>query len=148
MSRGESSHPLKPRYEVAWFLSEWQTERVRTGRAANQVPSPVTTAPNVTAFSAKLAVFACPSTSNYNASVPDILEWNNGAIPVRKVGIAARSDYEVVGGVQVRRQTASSADLSIIQFGPWGEPTYAVASGVSLRYPGSTHEGRWSASPA
>jgi prepilin-type N-terminal cleavage/methylation domain-containing protein/prepilin-type processing-associated H-X9-DG protein len=111
-----------------------QLEQAVVYNALNQA-SPVTTAPNATAFSAKLAVFACPSTSNYNDSVPDISEWNNGAIPVRKAGIAARSDYEAIGGVQVRRQApSSSADLSIIQFGPWGEPTYDVASGASLRY--------------
>ena len=38
MRRGEHSHPLKPQSEVARLLSEWQTERVRTGRAANQLP--------------------------------------------------------------------------------------------------------------
>lgn len=110
-----------------------QLEQAAVYNALNQA-LPVTTAPNVTAFSTKLAVFVCPSTSNYNASVPDILEWNDGAFPVRKAGVAARSDYEVIGGVQVRRQTANSTDLSIIQFGPWGEPTYDVANGASIRY--------------
>jgi hypothetical protein len=37
MRRGEHSHPLKPQSEKAWLLSEWQTERVRTGRDAYQL---------------------------------------------------------------------------------------------------------------
>src|SRR3954453_19008612 len=37
MRSGEPSHPLQPQSEVLWFLSEWQTGRVRTGRAANQL---------------------------------------------------------------------------------------------------------------
>jgi hypothetical protein len=37
MRSGESSHPLQPQSEVLWFLSAWQTVRVRTGQAANQL---------------------------------------------------------------------------------------------------------------
>jgi len=38
MRRGEHSHPLKPQSEMVWLLSEWQTERMRIGQAANQLP--------------------------------------------------------------------------------------------------------------
>ena len=37
MRRGEHSHPLKPQTEVVRLLSEWQMERLRAGRAANQL---------------------------------------------------------------------------------------------------------------
>jgi site-specific recombinase XerD len=33
----EHSHPLPSQTEVAWLLSQWQTERVRTERVANQL---------------------------------------------------------------------------------------------------------------
>jgi hypothetical protein len=39
MRRGKHSHSLKQQFEVAWLPSEWQTERVRTGRSANQLQS-------------------------------------------------------------------------------------------------------------
>jgi hypothetical protein len=37
MRRGKHSHALKQQSKVAWLPSEWQTERVRTGRSANQL---------------------------------------------------------------------------------------------------------------
>jgi len=95
---------------------------------------PSTTPPNQTGLNVQVALFLCPSTSNHNVNVPGILEWNDGKIPVKPVGTAARSDYEAVGGVQLSRQTRSSLDLSIHQLGAWGEPTYDVATGAALRY--------------
>ena len=37
MKSGEPPHPFKAQSEVLGFLSAWQTERVRTGQAANQL---------------------------------------------------------------------------------------------------------------
>jgi hypothetical protein len=34
----EAPHPLRLQAEVAWLSPEWQTERVRSGRIANQLP--------------------------------------------------------------------------------------------------------------
>lgn len=95
---------------------------------------PATVASNQTAINVGISLFVCPSTNSPHRIVPDILAWNDGAIPVAKVGTAARSDYEVLGGVQAAAQTRSSSDLSIIRFGPWGEPTYNVSNGASLGY--------------
>jgi hypothetical protein len=33
----EAPHPLRLQAEVAWLSPEWQTERVRSGRIANQL---------------------------------------------------------------------------------------------------------------
>ena len=95
---------------------------------------PATVASNQTAINAHITTFVCPSSSNPHQTVPDIYAWNDGAFPVAKVGAAARSDYEAVGGVRVAPQTRTSSDLSIIQFGPWGEPTYDTSNGFSIGY--------------
>jgi len=102
--------------------------------ASLNLAAPATVPANQTGLNVGLALFLCPSTRRPRPTVPDIFEWNDGAIPVVKVGTAARSDYEAVGGVQVERQTGSSADLSIVRFGAWGEPTYDKANGHALRY--------------
>ncbi len=95
---------------------------------------PPTVAANQTAINVRLAVFVCPSSSNPHQVVPDIGAWNNGAIQVATVGTAARSDYEAVGGVQVKPQTRPSFYLDIIEFGAWGEPTYAPSTNTSVSY--------------
>lgn len=95
---------------------------------------PTTVASNQTAINVRISLFVCPSSSNPTQIVPDIGAWNDGAGTVAKVGTAARSDYEVAGGVQVAPQTRVSSDLSIIRFGAWGEPTYDISNGKSLRY--------------
>lgn len=110
-----------------------QLEQAAVYNAMN-LGAPVTTPSNRTGFATRLSVFVCPSTSNYNEDVPGLLEWNGGQPPVRQVGTGARSDYEVIAGVRVAPQTGSSADLSIIRFGPWGEPSYDVATGLTTRY--------------
>lgn len=98
------------------------------------INAPATVAANQTAINVRISTFVCPSSNNPNQTVPDILGWNDGAIPTAKVGTAARSDYEVAGGVQVARQTGMSYDLSIHEFGGWGEPTYNTSNGSSVRY--------------
>jgi prepilin-type N-terminal cleavage/methylation domain-containing protein len=54
---------------------------------------PATVATNQANLITSVSVFVCPSTRIQNAIVPDILEYNNGAIPTKKMGNAARSDY-------------------------------------------------------
>ena len=93
-----------------------------------------TMAANQTAINVSLEVFVCPSTSNPTRVIPDIYQWNGGAIPVTKVGTAARNDYEVVGGIRVSAQLTTSLDLSQVAFGPWGEPTYDLVTGAALSY--------------
>ncbi|WP_165235655.1 DUF1559 domain-containing protein [Aquisphaera insulae] len=95
---------------------------------------PATTPANQTGLNATVGTFLCPSTSTPNMNVPAILEWNDGKFPTRSIGTAARSDYEIVGGVRIKHQTGSSSDLSIVRFGAWGEPTYNLATGASIRY--------------
>jgi prepilin-type processing-associated H-X9-DG protein len=96
---------------------------------------PTTTMENQTALNISLTVFLCPSTSNYNPTVPGILEWNDGKLPVKVIGTAARSDHELVGGVYVLPQNrTSSLDLRGVRFGAWGEPTYNPVTWASLRY--------------
>ena len=95
---------------------------------------PATVAANQTAINVRISTFVCPSSNNPHQTVPDIFAWNDGAIPVAKIGTAARSDYEATGGVQVARQTGLSTDISIHEFGGWGEPTYDLSNGSSVRY--------------
>ncbi len=105
--------------------------------ASLNIALPTTTMDNQTALNVSLAVFLCPSTSNSNPTVPGVLEWNNGKIPVKVIGTAARSDYEIIGGVHVlTRQTLPETSLEMrgVRFGVWGEPTYNIATNASLRY--------------
>ncbi|MBA3485220.1 MAG: DUF1559 domain-containing protein [Pirellulales bacterium] len=95
---------------------------------------PATDPKNQPAINHETAVFVCPSTANTNAVVPEIMGFNDGKFSTTKIGTAARSDYEVVAGVQVAPQQSTSADLSGIRFGAWGEPTYDPTNGKSLRY--------------
>ena len=60
-------------------------------------------------------------------NVPDIYEWNDGNIPTKLIGSAARSDYEVVSGARFHPappDTFQSGDVRGQRFGPWGEPRY------------------------
>jgi prepilin-type processing-associated H-X9-DG protein len=95
---------------------------------------PTTVAANQTAINVGIEIFVCPSSSNPDQNVPDIREWNDGAIPVASIGTAARSDYEVVGGVRVSPQVKVSTNLSNIRFGVWGEPTYDTSKNIVIRY--------------
>ena len=95
---------------------------------------PATVIENQTAINVSIGAYVCPDARNPHQTVLDIAQWNDGNMPVATVGTAARSDYEAVGGFQIANQTKTSADLSIIQFGAWGEPTYNTANGQSIRY--------------
>lgn len=105
--------------------------------ASLNIALPTTTTDNRTAIKVSLAVFLCPSTSNSNLTVPGVLECNDGKFPVKVIGTAARSDYEIIGGVHVlprKTPPGRSLELRGVRFGIWGEPTYNIATGASLRY--------------
>jgi len=85
---------------------------------------PATVAANQANLNVSVSIFVCPSTSIQNAIVPDIFEYNNGAIPTKRVGTAARSDYEAIAGVNYKPAVTGSGDLSGVKFGPWGETQY------------------------
>lgn len=88
---------------------------------------------NQTALNSVIPIFVCPSVSNSHSIVPEIFSFND---PKVSSGTAARSDYEAIGGVSVAESTQenSTLDLSVVRFGAWGEPTYDVTTGQSLRY--------------
>lgn len=85
---------------------------------------PATAAVNQPNLSKSVTTFVCPSTSIENTVVPDIREYNNGSIPTKVIGTAARSDYEAIVGVNYKPYVVGSGDLSGIEFGPWGETRY------------------------
>lgn len=96
-----------------------------------------TSAANATNLTARIATFICPSTSIKNDVVPEIYEFrlDEGTNPVATGHTAARSDYEAIAGVNFPTTArASSADLSDIKFGAWGEPQYDLTNGRSLTY--------------
>ena len=97
---------------------------------------PATDALNQANLNTAIAVFECPSTNNHNTVVPDIYAFNDGAIPTKKIGTAARNDYEAIAGVHFppTPPAMGSADLRGIRFGVWGEPQYNPNTGKSLGY--------------
>ncbi len=64
--------------------------------------------------------------------VPDILAFDDNGPPTQNVGTAARSDYEVVGGVSY--VPSGTADLHKVRFAAWGEPTYRPGTGIAIAY--------------
>ena len=97
--------------------------------------SAATAAANQSIANTKLPIFVCPSTSNPTAIVPDIQPFNDGNTPSQTVGTAARSDYEVIGGVSFR--PSGTFDLQNVKFGAWGEPRVypSFASSIAYRRP-------------
>jgi prepilin-type processing-associated H-X9-DG protein len=91
---------------------------------------PATDPRNQFAINQEIAVFVCPSTSNTHSIVPEIQSFTQ---PTLAIGTAARSDYEAVGGVQMSI-ASTSVDLSSVRFAAWGEPTYEMTTGQSIRY--------------
>ena len=83
-----------------------------------------TVAANQSNLNTPIPLFVCPSTSIQNTVVPGIFEYNNGAIPTKNIGTAARSDYEAIAGVNYNVAVTGSGDLSAVIFGPWGETQY------------------------
>jgi prepilin-type N-terminal cleavage/methylation domain-containing protein/prepilin-type processing-associated H-X9-DG protein len=95
---------------------------------------PATDPANQPAINSEIETFLCPSTANSHANVPGLYAYNNGLAPTTIVGTAARSDYEIIAGIQTSPQIGSSADLSIVRFGIWGYVNYDVATGKSKSY--------------
>jgi prepilin-type processing-associated H-X9-DG protein len=81
---------------------------------------PATNAANQDIVNTPIPTFICPSTVNRNKAVSGILTFNDGQFATQVVGTAARSDYEVIGGVSFL--PSGTLDLQNIKFGAWGEP--------------------------
>lgn len=90
---------------------------------------PATDVANLANLNTSVSVFLCPSTSSINTVVPDILAFNNGMIPTKKIGTAARSDYEAVAGVHVEYLPTIRTE-----YGVWGEPEYDLATAIPISY--------------
>jgi len=96
---------------------------------------PATDISNQPNLNTAVAVFVCPSTSVQNKIVPEIFDVNLLTNVIRKVGTAARSDYEAIAGVSFpMNPPVGSADLRGIKFGAWGEPTYDTRTNLSISY--------------
>ena len=84
---------------------------------------------NQTALNVSISTFLCPSSIRSTPNLPDVLAWaptaTNRATAVR-VGTAALTDYEVVGGV--RDPNSAPGILSGVAFGAWGEPIQRAGS--------------------
>jgi prepilin-type processing-associated H-X9-DG protein len=91
-----------------------------------------TDASNQASVNMSLSVFVCPSSSNPTSVVPDIIEFNPGISSTNISGTAARSDYEVIGGVFFH--PSGTTDLQNVKFGAWGEPlSYNYPTPISYR---------------
>lgn len=96
---------------------------------------PATDPANQASLNIVVPTFVCPSASNPNPVVPDIMAFNDGNFPTQIVGTAARSDYEAIGGVSFK--PSGTADLQNVKFGAWGEPKsyYAFQTSNTFRKP-------------
>lgn len=84
---------------------------------------------NQEALNIEVTTFLCPTAHPYNSVVPDIYlpPADDGTPTPQVVGTAARSDYEVIGGINLK--PSGTADLQNIEYGAWGEPrSYTSAS--------------------
>ncbi|WZO98531.1 DUF1559 domain-containing protein [Isosphaeraceae bacterium EP7] len=138
----------QPRWALdEFYFHSWRTAilpRIEQSTVSNQLNLALaaTDPANQTSVNVSLSLFLCPSTTTPTPNVPDLYAWHRESFPVWdparfppvKVGSAARNDYEVVCGVVVAAQRTTSGDLSGIRFGAWGEPTYDISNGHSLRY--------------
>lgn len=87
---------------------------------------------NQASANVSLTVFVCPSSSNPTSVVSDIIEFNPGVSSNHNFGTAARSDYEVLGGVSFH--PSGTTDLHNVKFGAWGEPlSYNYPTPISYR---------------
>jgi prepilin-type N-terminal cleavage/methylation domain-containing protein len=89
---------------------------------------PATAATNQEVLNTFILGFLCPSALNTNAVVPDVFAFSDGKPPMQKVGTAARSDYEVIGGVNYGDGLDSASIVNDVAYGPWGEPKYDIAT--------------------
>jgi prepilin-type processing-associated H-X9-DG protein len=89
---------------------------------------PATVAANQKTLNTVVPVFLCPSARNSDALVPDIFAFNDGNPPTQKVGTAARSDYEIIGGVNYGEGGDWLSIVRDVAYGPWGEPKYDITT--------------------
>lgn len=77
---------------------------------------------NQPAINVEVSTFLCPSATPTNHMVPDIYAppAADGTPSLQVIGTAARSDYEVLGGVNFK--PSGTVDLQNVKFGAWGEP--------------------------
>ena len=83
--------------------------------------TPATAVENQTNLNTSVSQFLCPSTSVKNEIVPDIYEFNDGALAANIIGTAARSDYEAIAGVIY---DPNLANYTGVKLGPWGSIQY------------------------
>jgi len=83
---------------------------------------PATDPANQDNVNIELPVFLCPSTSNYTHNVPDLVQRD----PIIRVGTAARSDYEAIGGLLRDPQSGGFGNTAydFIELSIWGKPRY------------------------
>jgi hypothetical protein len=83
---------------------------------------PATDPSNQNNVNTELSVFICPSTSNYTPVVRDIAQRD----PIVKVGTAARSDYEAIGGIHFDPEWGGFGGrlYDFIRPGIWASPQY------------------------
>ena len=135
----ESAHRALPKLYAGGFLQQprtvpdefhfhsWRTTILpQLGQMPlfNQIDLslPATIATNQPNLNTPVSVFVCPSTSVQNDVVPDIYEFNNGELPVKIIGTAARSDYEAIAGVIY---DPNIANYGGVRLGPWGGVQYS-----------------------
>ncbi|PQO33298.1 hypothetical protein C5Y96_10630 [Blastopirellula marina] len=77
---------------------------------------------NQAALNVEVPIFLCPSSIPASRFVPDIYGPPAVADTLSQqiIGTAARSDYEVIGGVSYK--PSGTIDLQHVKFGAWGEP--------------------------
>lgn len=80
---------------------------------------------NQPAINVPVGTFLCPSSSLTLKNVPHVLEFKDGQTSTELIGTAARSDYEIILGVQFPGFHSHPYWLMKgIEFGAWGEPSY------------------------
>lgn len=133
----------QPRNAIDEFhFHSWRTEllpRIDQAALYRQINlgEAATSAGNAANLTVRIPTFVCPSTSIQNDMVPEIYEFriDEGELPVATSHTAARSDYEAIAGVNFPTTVrTSSADLSSVKFGAWGEPKYNVSNGRAISY--------------
>lgn len=135
----EAAHMALPKLYAGTFLQQprtvmdefhfhsWRTvilPRLEQMALFNQIDLslPATIATNQPNLNTSVSLFICPSTNIQNDIVPDIYEFNNGALRVNKTGTAARSDYEAIAGVIYDE---NQVNYRGVRLGPWGAVQYA-----------------------
>jgi prepilin-type processing-associated H-X9-DG protein len=130
----------QPRYALDEFhFHSWRTvllPGLEQGALHDQIELNLaaTDPANQTCVNVTMPIFLCPSSNNPTSVVPDIATFNIGSPTNNNLGTAARSDYEVIGGVSFR--PSGTRDLQNVKFGAWGEPmAYNYPDPITYRRP-------------